>query len=83
MKRKKQEQPVQRITEVLVKGRPTQNERVVELANALLDSDPVRAADPADWWEQHPVIGNYLDLKDWEIMGAINAVAEIDPRFES
>ena len=46
---------------------------VVELANALKGSEPVRAEDPIQVWAIHSVISQYLDrLGDRDIVTAID-----------
>ena len=46
---------------------------VVDLANALKGSAPVRPQDPIQVWEAHPVISQYLDkLNDRDIVTAID-----------
>lgn len=54
--------------------------RVLALANALRESDcgmAVRPCDPFDWWEKHPVVSQFLDLRDREISAAIQVANSI------
>lgn len=61
------------ITSEQIQTRSRNTDELVTLANALVISEPVRSCDPIQVWEAHPVISQYLHLKDREIAAAIDA----------
>jgi len=46
---------------------------VAELANEIKACDvPIRSCDPVQGWESHPIVSQFLHLKDREIAAAID-----------
>jgi len=46
---------------------------VAELANKIKDCDvPIRSCDPIQAWEVHPIVSQFIHLKDREIAAAID-----------
>jgi hypothetical protein len=59
--------------EMLENFKSKNKERVLELSQELIGcEDNIRACDPIEVWEKHPVVSKYLDMKDKDIAFAID-----------
>jgi hypothetical protein len=52
-------------------------ELIAQLANELVEAKiPVKASDPFECWESHPVLPKYFNLKDRQICIAIDLASK-------